>query len=304
MTDKSIEMELIGNSEQELPIRVPVVDPEIEAAQIPRKIDYYHFPNITSDVIQDIALNKRIAFTGHTGTGKTSLPQQIAARINQPVLRVNLNGQTTISDFVGFWMASGGEMIWVDGTLPLALRNGYWLILDEIDYAEPFALAVLNAVLEMDGTLELKEKGHELVIPHPDTRIFATGNTIGAMSEYRGLYQGTNLLNEAFVDRWMVYQLKYLSPADEAEIVAKAVPKMNVKITVTLVNVANMVREAFEKGEVNCTFSLRRLVDWAEMMIRHRNPLLAAENTIFSKISKDDVETIKGIIQRVTKVAT
>lgn len=302
MVDQNVETEFIGNSEQELPIRVPVVDPDIEKAHIPLKLDYYHFPDVTADVVQDIQQNKRIALTGHTGTGKTSLIQQIAARINQPTIRVNLNGQTTISDFVGFWMASGGEMVWVDGTLPLALRNGYWLILDEIDYAEPFALAVLNAVLEMDGTLELKEKGHELVKPHPEARIFATGNTIGAMSEYRGLYQGTNLLNEAFVDRWRLYLTKYLSPADEAEVVANAIPLMTVKITGTLVKVANMVREAFEKGEVNCTFSTRRLMDWAEMMIRHRNPLSAAENTIFSKISRDDAETIKGIIQRVTKV--
>ena len=270
---------------------------------VPEKTSYYKFTDVVSDVVQDINERKNVLLTGHTGTGKTSLIKEIAARINQPVIRANLNGQITISDFVGFWMAKGGEMVWIDGTLPIAMRKGHWLILDELDYAEPFILAVLNSVLEPNGTLTLKEKGHEVIKPHENFRIFGTGNTIGVMQEYRGLYQGTNLLNEAFVDRWRVYYINYLSQADESQVIADAVPRMNVSITGTIVKVANMVREAFEKNEVACTFSLRRCIDWAEMMIRHRHPIAAAKNTIFSKISKDDAEIIEGIIKRVTQVS-
>ncbi len=96
----------------------------------------------------------------------------------------------------------GGETVWVDGVLPVAMRAGHWLIIDEIDFVEPAIIAVLTAVLEPGGRLLLKEKGDEIVTPHPAFRLFATANAAGAMSVYRHLYQGANLLNEAFLDRW------------------------------------------------------------------------------------------------------
>lgn len=277
--------------------------PEVEGEEllVPNAIGHYCWPEYSKDVALDIKENKRVLLTGHTGTGKTSLIQQFAAKINQPAIRVNLNGQTTVSDFVGFWMAKDGEMVWVDGSLPKAMRAGYWLILDEIDFAEAEILAVLNSVLEPNGALTLKERGHEMIAPHPDFRLFATANTVGCMLEYRSLYQGTNILNEAFLDRWRVYHVTYLPADKESEVLAASVGRMNVRITTVLVQVASMVREAFEKEEVSCTFSLRRLIDWTEMMVRHRDPLKAAENTVFSKIAREDAEVIRGIIQRVTK---
>ena len=150
---------------------------------------------------------------GHTGAGKTSLIEQVAARAQHGVVRSNMNGQTTVGDFVGFWTVKGGETMWVDGVLPTAMREGLWLIVDEIDFAEPSILAALTAVLEPHGRLTLKEKGNEVVAPHPAFRLFATANAVGAMSQFRHLYQGANLMNEAFLDRWRVYLLDYLSPA-------------------------------------------------------------------------------------------
>lgn len=271
---------------------------------IPRVNDAYFFPEFTSDVMKDIAEERKVLLTGHTGCGKSSLIEQVAARVRQSRIRVNLNGQTTVGDFVGLWTVRGGETVWVDGALPQAMREGHWLILDEIDFAEPAILAVLNAVLEPKGELMLKEKGHEVVTAHKNFRVFATANTVGCMQDFRGLYQGANIMNEAFLDRWKVYHVDYLPPERESEVLCKTVSRMTMRITPAIIKVVNMVREAHKKEEVQCTFSLRRAIDWAEMIVRHRDPLKAAENTIFSKISRQDAEVIKGIIQRVMAINT
>lgn len=272
---------------------------------IPKLNEGYVMAKHIADLCMDIQEGRKAMLIGHTGTGKTSSIEQIAARMNQGVLRVNMNGQTTIGDFVGMWTVKGGETVWVDGTLPMAMRNGQWLIVDELDFAEPAILSVLNAVLEAQGKLMLKEKGHEVIEPHENFRLFATANGVGAMAQYRGLYQGTNIMNEAFLDRWRVYQVDYLSAEDEVKALIGSIPRMKgkEKIAGVIVRVANMVREAFNKEEIACTFSTRRMLDWTEMLVRYKDdpnaPFRAADATIFSKVSKEDAEVIRGIIQRV-----
>src|SRR6202042_134 len=139
----------------------------------------YLFAERFNDIIADIVENRRVMLIGHTGAGKTSLIEQVAARAQHGVVRSNMNGQTTVSDFVGFWTVKGGETMWVDGVLPTAMREGLWLIIDELDFAEPSILAVLTAVLEPNGRLLLKEKGNEIVAAHPSFRLFATANAVG-----------------------------------------------------------------------------------------------------------------------------
>lgn len=258
----------------------------------------YHFGEFVTSVCDDINENARVMLTGHTGVGKTSLIEQLAARSANGFVRVNLNGQTTISDFVGLWSVRGGDMVWIDGALPKAMREGHWLILDEIDFAEPAILSVLNGVLERNGKLVLKEKGYEVVVPHENFRIFATANSVGCMSGFRGLYQGTNIMNEAFLDRWRVYHVDYL-PADlEIKILVASVDKMTAKVATKIVQVASMIREAFKREEIQCTMSLRRLLDWSHLMIRQRDPMISAEAAILNKISPQDAEVIRGLIKR------
>lgn len=270
---------------------------------IPSRNEFYVFENeFMEDVAQDIVENKRVMLVGHTGCGKTSGIEQLANRTQSPVTRVNLNGQTTISDFVGTWTVKGGETVWVDGSLPKAMREGHWLILDEIDFAEPHILSVLNSVLEVGGKLSLKEKGYELITPHEDFRIFATANTIGCMQDFRSLYQGTNIMNEAFLDRWRVYKVNYLPREIEEKIIKSILPKLNSIVIERLCLVANMVRESFIEGDISCTFSTRRLIDWAHQSVRKAHPIKAADSTIFSKISNEDTEVIKGIMHRVLAI--
>lgn len=266
---------------------------------VPEVNEAYHFPQFTQDVIQDLQEKKKVLLTGHTGTGKSSLFEQIAARSNQNIMRVNLNAQITIGDFVGMWTVRGGETVWVDGILPKCMKEGNWLVLEEIDFAEPSILSVLNTVLESNGKLVLKEKGHEVIKPHEDFRILGTANTVGAMQTYRNLYQGTSIMNEAFLDRFRCYLVEYLPQEEEAKVIHATVPKITPKIANVVTRVAGMVREAFNKEEIGCTFSTRRVLDWCELMVRYKNPLKAAEVAIFSKVSREDAEIIKGIIQRV-----
>ena len=180
---------------------------DAEKALIPEVNSAYHFAPYSQEVGFDIAENRKVLLTGHAGTGKTSLFLELAARLNQPVMRVNMNGQTTISDFVGLWTAKGGDTIWQDGALPLAARRGYWLIIDEIDFAEPQILSVLNPVAEKNGKVFLKEKGHEIIVPHPKFRLLATANTVGIMEDCRHIYQGATIMNRALLDRFRVYHV-------------------------------------------------------------------------------------------------
>jgi cobaltochelatase CobS len=221
-------------------VEMPVARERSPASQalVPRLNGAYLFTARTDDVAMDIVENRRVMLIGHTGSGKTSFIEQVAARTGHGVLRANMNGQTTIGDFVGFWTVKGGETVWVDGVLPVAMREGYWLIIDELDFAEPAILAVLTAVLEPNGSLLLKERGNEIVTPHPGFRLFATANAAGAMSAYRHLYQGANLLNEAFLDRWRVYLFDYLPKDEEAEVLRRTLPQLPTALARTLAAIA------------------------------------------------------------------
>ncbi len=258
----------------------------------------YLFAARSENVLFDILENRRIMLIGHTGTGKTSLIEQVAAHTNQGVLRSNMNGQTTVGDFVGFWTVKGGETIWVDGVLPTAMREGLWLIVDEVDFAEPAILAVLTAVLEPGGRLLLKEKGNEIIAPHPSFRLFATANAVGSMGQHRHLYQGANLMNEAFLDRWRVYHIDYLSRKDEAHVLERTFSgRISPEIAQTLASIAAECREAFIREDLASAFSTRRLLDWTELMLRTGNPETAAGPTIYSKISAEDAALVRSIIQ-------
>ncbi|RZF25521.1 AAA family ATPase [Paraburkholderia sp. UYCP14C] len=281
-------------------VRVGNVDVRCGAAHplVPRVNPAYLFPARFNDIVADIVENRRVMLIGHTGAGKTSLIEQVAARSQHGVLRSNMNGQTTVGDFVGFWTVKGGETLWVDGVLPTAMREGLWLIVDEIDFAEPSILAALTAVLEPRGRLVLKEKGNEIVAPHPAFRLFATANAVGAMSQFRHLYQGANLMNEAFLDRWRVYLLDYLLPAEETDVlVGTLAPHMTRPLAATLAAIAADCRAAFAREDLSSAFSTRRLLDWAELMLRTGDPERAAGPAIYAKVSPEDAALIRGIIR-------
>lgn len=268
---------------------------------VPSAHDGFRFLDYVKDICHDINERKPVALTGHTGVGKTSAILQIAARCGQPVIRIQLNGDTLISDFVGQWKAQAGEMIWIDGPLVKAVREGWWLIVDEVDFGPQNVVATMNDILEKGGKLRIKEKGYEVIEPHANFRIFATANTAGKMSEFRHIYQGTNIMNEAFLDRWRLYVVNYPTPEEEVKIVLGHLPRFSEHehLVNIIVKVGNMFRDAFQKEQISTPFGVRRLLDWSELMLRHKNPIKAAEVSIFSKVSNEDAEVMKGIISRV-----
>ncbi len=272
---------------------------------IPNIDNNYCFSEQAMNIALDIEEKEKVFLIGHTGVGKTSMIEQMAARKNQAVLRINLNQQTTESHFLGYTSLTGQKTVWVDGALPLAMKLGFWLIIDEVDYAEANILSILNPVLEKNGKLVVKEDNNNVITPHPNFRIFATANAAGAHQEYRHLYQGTNLLNEAFLDRWRCYLVNYLDAGSELSVLTNTLPTLSSMTAENMVKVANLVRNSFEKQEITSTFGTRRLLDWAKLVVRFSGEtdcyLKAAENSIFSKVSRDDAYVVKEIILRVMK---
>lgn len=257
-------------------LMIPVLDPHYE---MPDKL----FKHIQLDVSE----RKPVLLTGHAGTGKTSIVQQFAAIVERPFIRVNMNGQTTISDFVGYNTVINGNVEFIYGVLPLAMKNGYWLCIDEIDAAEPEILTVLNPVTEVGGSLMLKEKGCEIIVPHKGFRIFATANTVGCMEEYRHIYQGTNQMNRALLDRFRSYHVPYLTPDKEEKVLSQKVPDCPPVAAEGLVVLANEIREGFERQDLDWTFSIRALIDLAQMLSRIRK--LEIEKPVGSRLDQKGI---------------
>ncbi len=211
---------------------------------------------------------------GPTGSGKTSLVRQLAARLNYPVFDVTGHGRLEFPDLAGHLSLHNGSMAFQYGPLALAMRYGGIFLLNEIDLLDPATATGLNGVLD-GGPLCIPENGGEIINPHPMFRFVATANTNGA-SDDCGLYQGTLRQNIALMDRFWLCEVGYPAPATEElllERVASSIPQDTRK---GMVSFANEVRRLFvgesdtqKHGEIiEVTFSTRTLIRWATLTIR------------------------------------
>jgi len=234
---------------------------------------------------------------GPTGCGKSTLVEELAAMLNQPCVRVQLNQRFTTAEFVGFHeIAADGTTVWRDGLLPQAMRNGWWLLLDEITAAPAGILMKLQAVLE-GKPLVLTDNGGEVVVPHASFRFMATDNTNGRGDD-TGLYAGTNVINEATLDRFgVVIKANYPAKETEVEILMNRT-RVNRAIAEKMVTIASKVREALANEMCYCTFSTRRLIAWASKAVRMRDARRAAQITVVNKLSADDAKFVDNLIQR------
>lgn len=234
--------------------------PEIDSA-------YRFDPKTTLAILAGFKHNKRVMIQGYHGTGKSTHIEQVAARLNWPCVRVNLDSHVSRIDLLGkdAIVLKDGKQIteFKDGILPWALRNPVALVFDEYDAGRPDVMFVIQRVLESEGKLTLLDQ-NQVIRPHPSFRIFATANTIG-LGDTTGLYHGTQQINQGQMDRWnIVVALNYLPEEQEIDIVLARVPTMSLDHVKAMVRMAQLTRQGFMAGDISTVMSPRTVINWAE----------------------------------------
>ena len=229
--------------------------------KIPKTYEGYHFPNNIENIINRLKLSRPIMLTGPAGCGKSELPQFLGKLMKTEVVRINFNVGTTEQHLIGKFVVKDNHTKFIYGLVPLAMKNGWFLVLDEIDYAQPEHLSALQAMLE-GAPLVITQNENEKIYPHDNFRVFATGNTKGRGDESQS-YVGTNFLNMAFLDRWSIFEMEYTSAENKIceEIINDAT------FSSLLVDYFKILRKTAKDGEFgNVSFSTRRLIQICEVI--------------------------------------
>src|SRR3989337_2598428 len=239
---------------------------------VPEVDDAYLFDSDTTmAILAGFAHNRRVMVQGYHGTGKSTHIEQVAARLNWPCLRVNLDSHISRIDLIGkdaIVLRDGKQVTeFREGILPWALQNPTALVFDEYDAGRPDVMFVIQRVLEVEGKLTLLDQ-NRVIRPNPWFRLFATTNTIG-LGDTTGLYHGTQAINQGQMDRWnIVTTLNYLPAAVEAQIVlAKSgeYDNPNGKAEVEkMIKVAELSRQGFINGDISTVMSPRTVITWAQ----------------------------------------
>ncbi len=238
--------------------------PEIDPA-------YQFNREVTLALLAGFSGNRRVMLQGLHGTGKSTHIEQVAARLNWPCLRVNLDGHISRMDLVGrdaIVLQEGKQITeFQEGIVPWALRRPVALIFDEYDAGRPDVMFVIQRLLERDGKFTLLDQ-NRVIQAHPWFRLFATANTVG-LGNVNGMYHGTQVLNHAQLDRWnIIASLNYLPHQDEVDIVVAQVPQLDNQQgrdrVGAMVELANLTRQGFAAGDLSSLMSPRTLITWAE----------------------------------------
>lgn len=241
-------------------------------AHVPEIDSAYRFnADVTLAILAGFMKDRRVMVQGLHGTGKSTHIEQVAARLNWPCTRVNLDGHISRLDLVGkdtIVLKDGKQVTeFQEGIIPWALQRPTALIFDEYDAGRPDVMFVIQRILERDGKFTLLDQ-NKVIRPNPYFRLFATANTVG-LGNLNGLYHGTQLLNHAQVDRWnIVTTLNYLPHDEEVEIVAARVASMDNprdrKVLSGMVALAELTRNGFASGDLSTLMSPRTVISWAE----------------------------------------
>lgn len=233
--------------------------------------DYLFDRETTLAILAGFAHNRRVMVTGYHGTGKSTHIEQVAARLNWPCVRINLDSHVSRIDLVGkdAIVLQDGKQIteFKDGILPWALQNNVALVFDEYDAGRPDVMFVIQRVLEQSGRLTLLDQ-KRVIRPHPGFRLFSTANTVG-LGDTSGLYHGTQQINQGQMDRWsIVTTLNYLPHEREVDIVLSKAggykSDESREIVEKMVRVADLTRSAFINGDLSTVMSPRTVITWSE----------------------------------------
>lgn len=234
--------------------------------------DYLFNKDVTLAILAGFKHNRRVMIQGYHGTGKSTHIEQVAARLNWPCMRVNLDSHVSRIDLVGkdAIVIKDGKQVteFKEGILPFALQSNTALVFDEYDAGRADVMFVIQRVLEVSGKLTLLDQS-KVIHPHPAFRLFATTNTIG-LGDTSGLYHGTQQINQGQMDRWsIVATLNYLPHDDEVNIVKAKVKQLSAsdegaEQISNMVRVADLTRSAFMNGDLSTVMSPRTVITWAE----------------------------------------
>ncbi len=285
-------------------IQVPAFSQPAEL--VPDVDDAYRFDRDTTlAILSGFAHNRRVIVQGYHGTGKSTHIEQVAARLNWPCIRVNLDSHISRIDLIGkdAIVIRDGQQVteFREGILPWALQSATALVFDEYDVGRPDVMFVIQRVLESEGKLTLLDR-NTVVRPHPAFRLFATTNTVG-LGDTTGLYHGTQQLNQGQLDRWnIVATLNYLAVEEEAAIVLAKVPAYDTddgrKAVSAMVDLANLTRAAFVAGDLSTVMSPRTVITWAENVEIFEDVGFAFRLTFVNKCDEFERAAVAEFYQR------
>lgn len=257
----------------------------------------------TLSILAGFKYNRRVLVQGFHGTGKSTHIEQVAARLNWPCIRINLDGNISRIDLIGrdAIVIEDGKQItqFKEGIIPWGIQHPVALVLDEYDAARPDVMFIIQRLLEADGKFTLIDK-NKVITPHKYFRIFATSNTVG-LGDASGLYHGVQPINQGQMDRWnVVSTLNYLPKAKEVEIVQSKVPslKKNKKQVELMVTMANLTREGLKMGDISTVMSPRTVITWAENNEIFGNWETSFKLTFLNKCDETEQHIIAEYYQR------
>jgi cobaltochelatase CobS len=279
----------------------------VRTEHVPDIDESYRFdPETTQAILAGFAFNRRVMIQGYHGTGKSTHIEQVAARLNWPCIRVNLDSHISRIDLIGkdaIILKDGKQVTeFREGILPWALQHACALVFDEYDAGRPDVMFVIQRVLEVEGRLTLLDQ-NRVIRPHRSFRLFATANTVG-LGDTTGLYHGTQQINQGQMDRWnIVATLNYLPHAQETAIV---LAKMGISPSDTaerkridsMVALADLTRAGFINGDISTVMSPRTVITWAENAKIFGNVGFAFRLTFLNKCDEAERATVAEYYQR------
>ncbi|MDJ0612350.1 MAG: cobaltochelatase subunit CobS [Rhizobiaceae bacterium] len=289
-----IDSDLMVPAYKERTEHVPELDP-----------DYLFDGPTTRAILAGFAHNRRVMVSGYHGTGKSTHIEQVAARLNWPCVRINLDSHVSRLDLIGKDAITVKDGLQVtefrDGILPWAYQNNVALVFDEYDAGRPDVMFVIQRVLESSGRLTLLDQSR-VITPHPAFRLFATANTVG-LGDTTGLYHGTQQINQAQMDRWsLITTLNYLPHDQETDIIAAKVKSFDTpegrEMISKMVRVADMTRSSFINGDISTVMSPRTVINWAENHEIFDDLAFAFKLTFLNKCDELERVTIGEFYQR------
>src|ERR1700732_4103925 len=287
-------------------LQVPAFSQSTE--HVPILDEAYRFDHDTTlAILAGFAYNRRVLIQGYHGTGKSTHIEQVAARLNWPCVRINLDSHISRIDLIGkdaIVLRDGMQITeYKEGILPWALQSPTALVFDEYDAGRPDVMFVIQRVLEVEGKLTLLDQ-NRVIRPHPSFRLFSTANTVG-LGDTTGLYHGTQQINQGQMDRWnIVATLNYLPHATETSIV---LAKMGVdpskdavfkKRVESMVALADLTRAGFINGDISTVMSPRTVITWAENARIFGDVGFAFRVTFMNKCDEAERSTVGEYYQR------